>query len=226
MKQISFLMSVLMLLVITACTENTASELEEIDEILARGAMVDEQPLFNVVEGGTVGTSYLKRNGNGLTATVVCDALIPGHTYTLWWVIWNNPNQCIGGGPCGLPDFPNAENVQVELLYASGVVAGKSGKATFSAHLKEGDVEGSVNDLFNLPGYGGLQIGNQNGAEVHMVIRSHGPGIPGEIGEQITTYLGGCNPDNGLGFPPFSAIPQNPGECGDIFAAIHTPPAE
>ena len=224
-----FLVSGILLISFTNCTNETIPEVDETLQEVSAKVMVDAQSLVSPSEGLIeVGTSYLKRNGNGLTAKVVCDGLIPGHTYTLWWVIWNNPGECNdgAGGPCGLPDFAKADLVQVELLYASGVVAGKSGKATFSAHLKEGDNDGSVNDLFELPSYGGLQEGNKMGAEVHMVIRSHGPGIPGEIGKQITTYLGGCDPEAGLGFEPFTQIPMNPGECGDIFAAIHLPVSE
>ena len=52
-----------------------------------------------------------------------------------------------------------------------------------------------------------------------MVLRSHGPAIPGEVNEQISGYLGGCT----TFFPPFTEIPDEVGECGDFEFAIHSP---
>ena len=56
-------------------------------------------------------------------------------------------------------------------------------------------------------------------AEIHILLRSHGPAIPGIVNEQIDSYLGGCT-DN---FDPLSAVPVAVGECGDIIAAVHKP---
>ena len=33
---------------------------------------------------------------------------------------------------------------------------------------------------------------NPSGALITLVVRYHGPAIPGEIPEQLTTFLGGC----------------------------------
>jgi len=114
-------------------------------------------------------------------------------------------------------DFANAGQVEVQLLYATGSVAGNNGKGNFSAHLKENDDNGSVHELFGLPNFGGLQ--DAQTAEIHGVLRSHGPKIPGQVHEQINSYEGGCV----VNFPPFTEIPDEAGECGDIFAAIHPP---
>ena len=49
---------------------------------------------------------------------------------------------------------------------------------------KENDDSGSINvSFFGLPEYGGLQ--NALTAEIHPVLRSHGPAIPGMVAEQI-----------------------------------------
>ena len=72
--------------------------------------------------------------------------------------------------------------------------------------------------LFFLPDPQGLI-----NAEIHMVLRSHGPAVPGIVNEQIGSYVGGCPTTLPYGFPPFSEVPDAAGECGDIIAAVHKP---
>lgn len=200
------------------------SNLDQIVSVDAQSATADSKTntkstaeIFNGVTGETIGESTLHRNGNGITVNFKTNGLIPGHAYTLWWVVWNNPELC-AGPVCGLADFVNADLVEVELLYASGSVAANNGKGNFSAHLKVGDTTESVNEyIFGLPSYGGLQ--NAETAEIHAVLRSHGPKVPGQVNEQINSYEGGCV----VNFAPFTEIPDEVGECGDIIAAIHAP---
>ena len=52
-----------------------------------------------------------------------------------------------------------------------------------------------------------------------MVLRSHGPAVPGIIKEQIGSYEGGCTTN----FPAFTEIPDEVGECGDYEVAIFSP---
>ncbi|MDZ7660375.1 hypothetical protein [Fodinibius sp.] len=173
--------------------------------------------IFNFVTGDLIGKSTLHRNGNGITVNFKTTGLMPGHAYTLWWVVWNKPENCATPGACVESDFANALNVEVQLLYATGSIAGNNGKGNFSAHLKENDDSGSVHEIFGLPNFGGLQ--DAHAAEIHAVLRSHGPKIPGQVGEQINSYEGGCV----VNFPAFTEIPDEAGECGDIIAAIHGP---
>jgi hypothetical protein len=187
----------------------------------AKGANKQTVVIFDVVNGVEAGTSTLHRNNNGITVNFKATGLIPGHAYTVWWVIWNNPENCNTPGACEDIDFGNADAVQVELMYATGHVVGNSGKGNFGAHLNENDASGTINPLFGLPTYGGLADAQK--AEVHMVLRSHGPKIPGIVNEQIGSYLGGCPQAFPYGFPPFSEIPDEAGECGDIYASIHQP---
>ncbi len=162
-------------------------------------------------------SSILHRNKNGITVNFKTKGLIPGNAYTLWWVIWNNPEECLTPNACGDDaDFGNALLVKPEVLYAAGHVVGGSGIGNFSAHLNLNDDSGSVNDLFGLPPAGGLLETQE--AEVHLVLRSHGVAQPGMIPDQIHSYLGGCT-DSG-GFGPDSSVE---GYCRDIQAAIHAP---
>lgn len=186
----------------------------------AKSTVKETVDIFDFVNGGVVGSSTLHRNSNGLTVNFKATDLIPGHTYTIWWVIWNFPENCADPGACMDGDFGDPD-VQVEVMYAGGHVAGGSGKGNFSAHLNENDASGTINPLFFLPSYGGLQ--DALTAEVHVVLRSHGPKVPGIVNEQIGSYLGGCPTDFPYGFPPFTEIPDEVGECGDIYASIHQP---
>ncbi|GAA4313954.1 hypothetical protein GCM10023115_29250 [Pontixanthobacter gangjinensis] len=176
--------------------------------------------VFNPILGEVVGEATLLRNQNGLSFSYKSDGLTPGYAYTMWWVIWNKPENCATPGACLDPDVANPD-VEVSIMAAGGHVVGKSGKGYFGGHINEGDDSGSVNELLGLPPAGGLQEGNSFGAEVHLVVRSHGPAIPGEVSEQISTYVGGC--DAPFAFPPFSEIPDEIGECGEIEAAIFAP---
>jgi hypothetical protein len=101
-------------------------------------------------------------------------------------------------------------------MFGDGQIAGGNGKATFTAHLKTGD---NAADLGPPPppfGFAAYEAGENN--EFHVVIRSHGPAIPGEVEAQLTTFGGGCTtflppvPEQVGDFP----VPSAEGECGDV----------
>lgn len=50
-------------------------------------------------------------------------------------------------------------------------------------------------------------------AEIHLVLRTHGPAIPGVIPEMRTTSEAGCTPESSFGFG------DGPNECADLQAA-------
>lgn len=200
-----------------SCSSEPVSEAENLNVVNAK-ASKSTVDVFDGVNGVVAGSATLKRNANGITINFKATGLTPGYAYTLWWVIWNNPENCVGfPGPCGEADLANATTVKVELLTATGHVVGASGIGYFSAHLNENDSNGTVNPLLGLPEFGGLL--DAETAEVHGVLRSHGPAIPGMVNEQISTYVGGCT--DPFAFPPFSEIPDAEGECADIYASIH-----
>ncbi len=177
--------------------------------------------VVNPILDEVVGSATLHRTEQGITFNYKSNALTPGYAYTVWIVVWNRPLECGIPNACMEPDFGIAQFVEVEVMSGGGHVVGNSGKGNFGGHLNAGDVSGSINELFGLPPAGGLQEGNVFNAEIHLVLRSHGPAIPGEVHEQISTYAGGC--DAPFAIPPFTAIPDEPGECGDIEFAIFSP---
>lgn len=219
MKNLLKIISILLILVLTSCTEDGLED-SIIESKKANKSTVD---VTNAILGEVTGTSTLHRSNNGITVNYKTTGLTPGYAYTLWIVIWNSPGNCATPNQCNDGDFGIADQVEVELLYGGGHVVGNNGIGNFSAHLNEDDVSGSINYLFGLPPAGGLQSGNSLGAEVHFVLRSHGPSIPGMVNEQIGGYLGGCPQTFPYGFAPFTEIPDEVGECGDIEFAIHAP---
>jgi hypothetical protein len=142
--------------------------------------------VYSIADGSEVGSSKIVRNKNGVTVTLNTSGLEPGSAVTIWWVVFNNPNECVDG--CDETDLGNP-NVAGDVIYAAGHVVGNNGTAHFAAHLNEGDSGGS---LFPQPSPGLIDAQT---AEIHLVVRSHGPAIPGMIPEQIHTFNGGCPPN-------------------------------
>ncbi|MDH3674054.1 MAG: hypothetical protein OES12_01055 [Anaerolineae bacterium] len=146
-----------------------------------------------------INTKHLDHNPNGTT-------------YTVWWVIFNDPDNCVDG--CDGADIdacaPECDDEGISVLWATGSVIPANGKGEFQADLAEGIPSGQV--LF------GQGLTDAEGAEIHMVIRTHGPPIPGLVDEQITLFGGGCDVEHegdlpvGVGYP-----------CEDQQFAIHQP---
>ncbi|WP_297762614.1 hypothetical protein [uncultured Muriicola sp.] len=207
------------LLLVFAFSCSTESEPDELIGVSAKASGKQMTSIGGL--GGITGTSTLHRNKNGITVNFKAEGLHPG-AYTIWWVIWNNPQDCATPGECNEGDFATPVEVEVEVMYAGGHVVGKNGKGNFSAHLKAGDDSPeSMNESFGFPSVGGLTVGNTFGAEVHVVLRTHGPVVPGLVNEQISTYRGGC--DEPFLYAPFTVYPNAIGECADIAAAVFAP---
>lgn len=150
-------------------------------------APVIELPGFAEVAGAS---SKIVRNDNGVTVSVKT-TVNPG-TYTMWMVLWNE------GDPM-MDDPPDC------VLFTTGHVVGNNGTLNYSGHRRVYDSSGSIVEE-GVPGppcADGLT--NPQGAEVHLVIRSHGPKLPGLVKQQIGSFNGGCDIN----------------DCDDVQAAIH-----
>lgn len=137
--------------------------------------------------GDVVGMASLTRTGAGVYMVADTTMLDAGSAYTLWWVIFNNPAACDPAG-CSDLDFATPE-VEASVMHAAGRVADATGNATFVASLPAGFMHtnpssGNGRQLFGP----GLQ--DPWGAEIHVVIRSHGPSTADV--EQISTLFGDC----------------------------------
>jgi hypothetical protein len=164
---------------------------------------------------GSSGTAVV--NGGGATITVKATGLEPGHTYTMWVVYFSDNAQCADRGSgvagCNGEDLPFAGG---GVIFGNGQVAGGSGTATFTARVNTGDGADAIGPPPPPFAFAAYEAGENN--EFHIVIRSHGSKIAGEVADQISTFNGGCTtqvgpPPEGIGDFP---TPELPGECGDI----------
>lgn len=122
---------------------------------------------------------------------------------TLWWVVFNNPEAC--DGACDGTDLGNPA-VEPSVLYSSGRVAARNGRATLVGSVYEAK-RGYQDEIIAGPG-----LIDADKAEIHMVVRSHGPRIRAIELEQITQFLDpGCTDLGG------------PNECRDVQFSIHLP---
>lgn len=135
---------------------------------------------------GSSGTLW--RTTTGISA-VISTSELPAGAYSVWWVIFNNPEHCATPNACGADDLGDrtGDGVQASLVWATGAEVLDDGIGTFRAHLPAG---ASREALWGP----GLQ--NLEGAEIHAVIRYHGPVIPEIFVDQITTVGGGCDEFN------------------------------
>jgi hypothetical protein len=166
--------------------------------------------------------STLVRMEHGLYATFSAVELEPGDAFTMWWVIFNQPENCTDS-KCGFDDvfsfdemgdviktevgarqwnFPAHAITGFALGRASGSVVDTNGTAEFRAHLPVGD----AHEFDFGPG-----LLNPLTAEVHLIIRTHSQMIPGLLHEQLNTPWGGCP----------EGWPKDP--CKDVQVAIRLP---
>ncbi len=142
--------------------------------------------VHSLSSGEDVGDAQLVRGPNGVSMELTTTQLDPGAAYTVWWVVFNNPEYCVDG--CDASDSGIPE-VQATVLAAAGHVVGATGQSSFAGHLQVGDTSG---DSFPplLPG-DSVGLVDVMKAEIHLAVRTHGTPIAGMVAEQISTFNGG-----------------------------------
>lgn len=159
--------------------------------VAAAPAQHQSSGIYRLADGSPVagGSATLVRNGSGVRMTLHTSQLNPGGAYTVWWVIFNDPDACTEGVPdlglrCSEEDL-GSPAVAASVLLATGHVVGKNGRGNFGAHLSTGQL---TNDVLFGPG-----LLDPLGAEIHLIVRGHGDPIPGLVKAQISTVDGGCD---------------------------------
>jgi hypothetical protein len=149
--------------------------------------------------------AQLVRTDGNVSASFQARDLIPGHVYSMWFLFINNPGECSAyPADCTAGDILfNTEEVQADVTYGGGIVAGGSGMGTLSGHVAEGAL---ANAWFG----NGFQDARQ--ADIHLVVNDHGPAIPGMVDEMLHSYRGGCTDDSLP--PPFPATAKSDGVPG------------
>lgn len=147
------------------------------------------------------GSATLITSEGGAIMLINAHDLTPGDVVTSWWVVFNHPEVC-SDAVCGEDDvvpFPGNVEAGVSLLFADSRVVGKTGVALFWDALDVGDTE----DVYFGPG-----LMNPLGAEIHFVLRTHGPVQDDVLEEQLNSLNGGCGPE------------PSPEPCRDIQFAV------
>lgn len=137
-------------------------------------------------------------------ASVMTGALEPDFAYSIWWVVFNNPQYCATPYACTGGDLEingGDPHIKASVFYGGGMLADGTGHATTELTLVPGR---TTRELFAMSKDYGLR--NLRKAEIHLVIRSHGlAGIAGPVSMQIGTANQAC-PDAG---------------CANVFASVH-----
>ena len=146
-------------------------------------------------------SATMVRNADGVQAEITVPGLVPGDVYTWWWVVYQNPELCTGGpgaeNRCLVPDdVPSTSmdlqhiiDVQSAFVYGApapegGVVADESGTVTLSRTFAKDSLDGFYlpsNAYFELPADYWLGLTDPLKAEIHVVVRAHGPEGDGGI---------------------------------------------
>jgi hypothetical protein len=164
----------------------------------------------------THGYGMLIRGEDWIQAQISTSGL-PEGTYTVWWIVFNNPAAC--DGPCDMDDLLN-EDAQVSVFYAAGGMVRENGIGNFVARY-------TIGDFLGLPGPQhvlGDGMFDPMRAEIHNVIKYHGPASddPEVLSEQVYTLLGACTENANavdLG-EPFGV------HCFDPQVIVYPPPAQ
>jgi len=166
---------------------------------------ISDHTVFNssqVVDGATI----LVRDyaHDTVHASISSRALEPDTAYSIWWAIFNEPQHCTEAYVCTVNDlevFGGDPSVKASVFWAGGFLSDQSGVANTTLRLGTGRTD---RELFAQTENHGLQ--NLLGAEIHVVLRTHGPaGVAGSIAEQIGTANMACPTDG----------------CQNVFASIH-----
>ena len=169
------------------------------------------------------GAAVLTRLKNGVAMRLSTVKLKPKDAVTVWWIVFDEPTMC-SDNECGENDIFNldadgefilnddgsppmngagVEAAKISVLRADSHVIDESGAAEFRSRLPIGDVSDA---LFGA----GLQ--NPMNAEIHLLVRSHGPAIPGKVDSMLYNINGGCE----------GAFPNPP--CAEAQFAVFKPP--
>jgi hypothetical protein len=148
--------------------------------------------VYRFADGSPVAGAWstLSTSDTDARMTLQTSGLPVGHTVTVWWVIFNEPQNCthpdagLRCGPGDLPPFGGDDSAVTSLIYASGHEIGGAGRATFSARLALGD---------NSDALWGPGLIDPTGADVHLLVRDQGTLTPQQRSQGIHDF-GLCSP--------------------------------
>ncbi len=166
------------------------------------------------LEGGVItptsSSGTLMRKRGGLFFDGTFRGLTPDSAYSLWWVVFNKPDNCLFG--CDVRDLFAGHG---QVFYGGGFVTDPSGQGDVSAEARVGRIPEGADRFSEVAPIAfdppliidpatetGLRRPHR--AMIHVVVRYHGAVDAPNVAGQIGTYLGGCAlPDGTPGAPCF-----------------------
>jgi hypothetical protein len=193
---------------------------------VAAPAATQHSDARSFADGATVGAASLTRNDNGVATRITVDDADPG-VYTLWWVVWNTPEDCGTPWACVEADLFNPD-AGLAIGYGGGALVGPRGRLQLSAHLSQG----ATLDGFPYPEFGALGVQltetsllDARQAEIHLVLRSHGPKVPGQVDEMLHTFNGACIYEGPIAGAEPAYGAAGPNSCQDRYFSVFPAPA-
>ena len=178
----------------------------------------DAQPVSWFADGSdTGGRSYLTRTEGMLFSSIEADNLTPGNAYTVWWIVFNDPDKCSAPG-CGEDDIFNEDSTlntqgvmeaKISVGNATGNIAKSDGTAEFGAQLTRDGGNADGHQILFPAGLQGDSVltASGNDAEVHVVVQNHGRARGGsQLLSQLSYFESGCTP-----------------LCSDVQFSVHRP---
>jgi hypothetical protein len=160
--------------------------------VLAHGAATKQSVSVHAFPGADGiepmdGSARLVRTDNGISFRMRTDSLTPGDVVTVWYVIFNDPSKCgnaaaIEGPRCSGSDLAT-EGVGGKVMWAAGSIVGRDGTANWAGHLGVGELT-APHPSFDT----GQSLENARGAEVHLVMHTHGAARPGYVSDQLHSF--------------------------------------
>ena len=166
---------------------------------------------------GYTGAAWLIRTEDGISGRIMTRVSTAGDPYTLWVVVFNNPDACTGG--CGEDDL-GVEEVGASVFNGTGAISAPDGQLKKNGKPGGGGV---INFDFEIPAHplpnglfllfgdaDGLYQGNGYGAEIHLVVDKHPSIQPGMswVNDLTTTNFPGMGPATNDTVAVFLACPD------------------
>jgi hypothetical protein len=137
----------------------------------------------------------LVRSPSSIEARLAISGLEAGHVYTIWWMIFNKPQNCAVKntcnplvdfvGPSGAIDPEKVKAVGGTVFNGTGFLAGADGMANVTVLLKAGPLP--IGNGVASPAVAGfLWPNNGLNAYVITIIRAHALAEPGRVGTQMS----------------------------------------
>lgn len=161
------------------------------------------------------GESRLLRRAGGIKYKLRTTGLPPG-AYTNWMVVINNPEEC--DGDCDDADVFGNPATNSSVFWVTGGVVDDDGRGKFRGKVKVGEISSDPAQHIFGPG-----LINPEGAEIHIIVKYHGPvsDDDDDFYLQTHTLTGLCDMDANAFFIP--GLPFGEVQCFDPQLAIHKP---